>query len=290
MNQALYINGVFEEVLEEILKAQSNEKELICTLQPYSGRVIKLLEGNDFNQNPSILYYISTTTDLKHVSYVAEIVGWENKRNLESNPKKLKQLNEQIGKNQPIQGEVYFHSDEEKTKECVNLIELKNLRKLVLPFQVGNLIKVSDGTPYKPRTQAGGWSPVHEVSLELMEATASSLEETVKKELAEKVTKSLSDSSEERRKRLKEANKKPKIIQIVSKGYKRNPDVIAEVLLKAKGICEQCNSEAPFIRRKDNSPYLEVHHKQTLANGGEDTVENSEALCPNCHRKAHFGI
>lgn len=290
MNQALYINGVFEEVLEEIIKAQSNEKELVCTLQPYSGRVIKLLEGNDFNQNPSILYYISTTTDLKHVSYVAEIVGWENKRNLENTPKKLKQLNEQIGKNQPIQGEVYFHSDKEKTKECVNLIELKNLRKLVLPFQVGNLIKVSDGTPYKPRTQAGGWSPVYEVSLELMEATTSYLETTIQKETNEQVKKSLSDSTDARRKRLKEANKKPQIIQIVSKGYRRNPDVIAEVLLRAKGICEQCNSEAPFIRRKDNSPYLEVHHKQTLAKGGEDTVENSKALCPNCHRKAHFGI
>lgn len=290
MNPALYINGVFEEVLEEIIIAQSNEKDLISTLQPYSSRVIKLLEGNDFNKNPSIAYYISITTDLKNVSYVAEIVGWENKRNFENNQKKLEQLNKKIAKNQPIQGEVYFHSDEEKTKECVNLIELKNLRRLTIPFQVGNLIKVSDGTPYKPRTQPGGWSPVHEVSLDLMEANTSSLMETVEEELTERVKNSLNSSSEERKKRLQEANKKPEVIQIVSKGYKRNSDVIAEVLIRANGICERCSSVAPFIRKKDQTPYLEVHHIQTLAEDGDDTVDNSEALCPNCHRELHFGI
>jgi len=32
-----------------------------------------------------------------------------------------------------------------------------------------------------------------------------------------------------------------------------------------------------------------VHHKKTLALGGEDTVDNSLALCPNCHREMHFG-
>jgi len=26
-----------------------------------------------------------------------------------------------------------------------------------------------------------------------------------------------------------------------------------------------------------------------LAEGGKDTVENAAALCPNCHKEAHFG-
>jgi 5-methylcytosine-specific restriction protein A len=26
-----------------------------------------------------------------------------------------------------------------------------------------------------------------------------------------------------------------------------------------------------------------------LASDGDDTVENAVALCPNCHRRAHFG-
>jgi len=45
-----------------------------------------------------------------------------------------------------------------------------------------------------------------------------------------------------------------------------------------------------FIRKKDNTPYLEVHHKIQLAEGGEDSIENAIAVCPNCHRELHFGI
>ena len=48
--------------------------------------------------------------------------------------------------------------------------------------------------------------------------------------------------------------------------------------------------EAPFLRIKDDTPFLEVHHIQPLAEGGKDTVKNTVALCPNCHREAHFGI
>ncbi|HHQ4496099.1 TPA: HNH endonuclease, partial [Aeromonas hydrophila] len=62
-----------------------------------------------------------------------------------------------------------------------------------------------------------------------------------------------------------------------------------ERLLIANGKCEHCKKDAPFIRIKDGTPYLEVHHKEKLADGGEDTLENTIALCPNCHRKFHFG-
>ncbi|WP_409312513.1 HNH endonuclease [Pseudomonas putida] len=71
--------------------------------------------------------------------------------------------------------------------------------------------------------------------------------------------------------------------------FDRNPDVVAEVLSRAKGICGLCGQAAPFLRRKDQTPYLEVHHRQRLIDGGEDTVENSVAACPNCHRRAHYG-
>ena len=33
--------------------------------------------------------------------------------------------------------------------------------------------------------------------------------------------------------------------------------------------------------------YRLTHHKKWLSNGGEDTTENTVALCPNCHRKMH---
>ncbi len=39
MNCSLYINGVYEDVLEEIRKAQAAEPGLICYLQPYASQL-----------------------------------------------------------------------------------------------------------------------------------------------------------------------------------------------------------------------------------------------------------
>jgi len=103
------------------------------------------------------------------------------------------------------------------------------------------------------------------------------------------VRKSASDSSDERRRRLKKAKKLPKAILTKSVVFERNPDVVAEVLYQAKGACGLCGKNAPFLRKTDRSPYLEVHHKIRIIDGGEDTVANAIALCPNCHRKEHFG-
>jgi Predicted restriction endonuclease len=70
--------------------------------------------------------------------------------------------------------------------------------------------------------------------------------------------------------------------------YARDPLVKAWVLQKSEGKCEGCFSPAPF-QNKDGGPYLEVHHIIKLAEGGPDTIENAVALCPNCHRRCHFG-
>ncbi len=96
-------------------------------------------------------------------------------------------------------------------------------------------------------------------------------------------------SPEDRRKRLKSARSKPKKKTVTTIVYERNPDVVAEALYRAKGDCEMCLNSAPFNRKSDGSPFLEVHHKVPLAQDGDDTVENAIALCPNCHRKAHYG-
>ncbi|MCM7737031.1 HNH endonuclease [Enterobacter hormaechei] len=53
--------------------------------------------------------------------------------------------------------------------------------------------------------------------------------------------------------------------------------------------CQSCKSDAPFLK-VDGTPFLEVHHIEWLSNGGEDSVENAIALCPNCHRQAHYGV
>ena len=103
------------------------------------------------------------------------------------------------------------------------------------------------------------------------------------------VRKALSDSPTKRQARLQTAAKVPIKVKAVTEIYLRNADVVAEVLLRAAGVCERCGSPAPFTRKRDGSAYLEVHHKTQLANGGEDTVANGVALCPNCHRELHYG-
>lgn len=108
-------------------------------------------------------------------------------------------------------------------------------------------------------------------------------------ELDDAVKKSLKDSSEERRKRLnKRVDMIPATFEVKVKAFKRDADVIAEVLSNANGICEKCKKAAPF-KRIDGTPYLEVHHKIWLSKGGKDTVDNAIAVCPNCHREFHYG-
>lgn len=105
----------------------------------------------------------------------------------------------------------------------------------------------------------------------------------------DKVRLSLADSAEERKRRLAQAKKKPKLVVRMVRDYERNPDVVAEVLARAQGVCEGCSTAASFKRRSNGTPYLEVHHIVQLAHDGEDTVDNAQALCPNCHRERHFG-
>lgn len=108
-------------------------------------------------------------------------------------------------------------------------------------------------------------------------------------EIQRGLTVSKSLSLMERKKRFKKAPIFPQKVTIKAQAYLRNPDVIIEVLERANGKCELCKNEAPFIRESDGTPYLEVHHKIPLSENGEDTIDNAIALCPNCHRKQHFG-
>ena len=81
----------------------------------------------------------------------------------------------------------------------------------------------------------------------------------------------------------------PGRIMRTSFDFNRDTAVIEETLRRANGFCEMCGKKAPFKRRSTGEPYLEVHHIIQLANGGPDTTDNTQALCPNCHRKAHYG-
>lgn len=69
--------------------------------------------------------------------------------------------------------------------------------------------------------------------------------------------------------------------------FERDESVKAWVLNNARGICEGCVNPAPFIDIKGSS-FLEVHHVLWLSQGGSDKISNVVALCPNCHRRAHY--
>lgn len=120
--------------------------------------------------------------------------------------------------------------------------------------------------------------------------------ETIKESQAEykvtfenEVNESLDDSSENRQRRLASRSTKSKVVYRLVQDYRRDPDVVAEALYRAEGFCEKCKEKAPFIKRSNGEPYLEVHHIIPLSQGGLDSLENVISLCPNCHREIHFG-
>jgi len=113
-------------------------------------------------------------------------------------------------------------------------------------------------------------------------------EPELRAQLERGVQESLRISASERKKRLDVAPRHPTRIEARTWVFARNPDVIASVLCRASGVCEGCRMPAPFKRKSDGTPYLEVHHRIRLSDGGEDSVENALALCPNCHRATHY--
>jgi 5-methylcytosine-specific restriction protein A len=70
----------------------------------------------------------------------------------------------------------------------------------------------------------------------------------------------------------------------VQRSYvRRDPKVRAAVRRRAQGVCERAGCGA----HRDYPGFLDVHHILGVAKS--DRVFNCVALCPNCHRDAHFG-
>lgn len=68
--------------------------------------------------------------------------------------------------------------------------------------------------------------------------------------------------------------------------YNRDRFVNEYAKKRAQGVCQLCDQPAPFMNVK-GEPFLETHHIIPLSGGGADSVDNTIALCPNCHRKMH---
>ena len=159
MNYSLYLNGVFENVLDEIIIAQNNNSALTCYLQPYASKAIVKLRSDPPSSDSPITAYISITSVLSAVRYKGNITGWEDKQEIE--PDRLLYLNNQIEEYQPGEKEIYMYKD---GKLCKNLISVNELTKLDDPIPVVGLVKIINDTPLKIKTTAGGWSYVNELS------------------------------------------------------------------------------------------------------------------------------
>lgn len=68
--------------------------------------------------------------------------------------------------------------------------------------------------------------------------------------------------------------------------YRRDPKVRAQVLQIAGGRCECCG-EMGFLTEAGER-YLETHHVVGVSERGPDSSGNIVAVCPLCHRKAHY--
>lgn len=74
---------------------------------------------------------------------------------------------------------------------------------------------------------------------------------------------------------------------ILSSRFTRSAEVVRITKARAKGVCQLCEQPAPFSDKNGN-PYLETHHIVWLSRGGDDSTDNTVALCPNCHTKMHI--
>lgn len=80
---------------------------------------------------------------------------------------------------------------------------------------------------------------------------------------------------------------KPNRQERVVNTYERNPYISERAKELAKGRCRLCKKKAPF-EDAGGIPFLETHHVTWLSKGGKDSLGNTVALCPNCHRKMHY--
>jgi len=169
----------------------------------------------------------------------------------------------------------------QKIADYENFLELETLKKSeeledceAVNFHRGTLFEIT--------------KKHYEVMVKMLEELNHPID--LEEELYQLVKKAIKDGKKEREARLERRSSIfPDTYEVRTKAFKRNADVIAEVLLRTNGFCQKCGKEAPFKRASDETPYLEVHHIKRLADGGEDTVENAIAVCPNCHRQLHYG-
>jgi hypothetical protein len=148
MRDALYLNGVFDGVLQEIVTVQAVVPEQILFMQPFSMSQISAVAKEIPTPDDPMRLYVSITTDLTHVHYVGEVVGWEDKRTIASDTKVV--FETLIKAFQPGETNLYAKG--------VNILVVRRMVKLAAPFSVGHLVVRSTMEPLGERATAGNWA------------------------------------------------------------------------------------------------------------------------------------
>jgi 5-methylcytosine-specific restriction protein A len=176
-------------------------------------------------------------------------------------------------------------AESSKTGVPVHLLEAHELQRYTYagevqliadPYQEEQLDDLGQNRKvwmFSIRLKPGGVAPV------LTETEARAIEESQAKKARQL-------SMAELKARAAKAKKTPAQRTTQTSVYVRDAAVAEYVKRLAKGHCDLCGQQAPF-ENKQNEAYLECHHINWLAKGGEDTTANTVALCPNCHRKMH---
>ena len=77
------------------------------------------------------------------------------------------------------------------------------------------------------------------------------------------------------------------VTEVISKTALRSKKLRALAMERSKGKCEHCGSTG--FRTAKGEIFAEVHHIEPVSSGGADELFNLIVLCPNDHRRAHFG-
>lgn len=166
---AIYMNGVNKGILDEMIECLNDLPEQVVYLQPYRETTIRELRDASppVSDEERVLMVFSTMEDLTKVYYCAEVVRWEDKITI---PKARKdKLDRLIRILQPNNcNRIYLTNNRDHDNDykkgnpyCKNLISLRNVRRVEVPFDIGQMIKISGGK-VEQRTQSGNFAYVHE--------------------------------------------------------------------------------------------------------------------------------
>lgn len=90
------------------------------------------------------------------------------------------------------------------------------------------------------------------------------------------------------RERATNINIMPSQVEQIVRVYPRNNVLRTYVKERSNYSCEMPGCDYIGFNKNDGKKYIEIHHVTPLSEGGEDSINNTVALCPNCHRKIHY--